>query len=255
MWFPEIRRFCPSTPVLLVGCKNDLRYMYRDEAYLSYFRDRSPFVRATRKSDLVMPDEARDVARELGLYYYETSVLTYYGVNEVFENAIRAALIARRQQRFWMTNLKKVQRPLLQAPFKPPPPMKPEALVVTGSYSDHMHQLYLGRAHTDIVLVVGSVGFPAHRFVLAACSRAFYRLLAADLMARSTSDSSMVSSLGDFADDTECLVRAEQKTCKRRASCQALPSARELDHPAFHCIRYRHLVILRYYGSSCYQVQ
>lgn len=55
-----------------------------------------------------MPDEARDVARELGLYYYETSVLTYYGVNEVFENAIRAALIARRQQRFWMTNLKKV---------------------------------------------------------------------------------------------------------------------------------------------------
>lgn len=114
MWYPEIRRFCPSTPVLLVGCKNDLRYMYRDEAYLSYFRDRSPFVRATRKSDLVMPDEARNVARELGLFYYETSVLTYYGVNEVFENAIRAALIARRAQRFWMTNLKKVQRPLLQ---------------------------------------------------------------------------------------------------------------------------------------------
>lgn len=56
-------------------------------------------------------------------------------------------------------------------------------------------------------------------------------------MARSTSDSSMVSSLGDFADETECLVRAEQKTCKRRASCQALPTARDLDHPAFQCIR------------------
>lgn len=191
-------------------CKNDLRYMYRDEAYLSYFRDRSPFVRATRKSDLVMPDEARDVARELGLYYYETSVLTYYGVNEVFENAIRAALIARRQQRFWMTNLKKVQRPLLQAPFKPPPPMKPEVLIIAGAFADHMQQLYINRAHTDVVLVVGSVGFPAHRFVLAAVSRAFYRLLAADLMARSTSDSSMVSSLGDFADETEYLVRAEQ---------------------------------------------
>jgi len=70
--------------------------------------------RPTRKSDLVMPDQARAIAKELGVYYYETSVLTYYGVNEVFENAIRAALIARRQQRFWMTNLKKVQRPLLQ---------------------------------------------------------------------------------------------------------------------------------------------
>lgn len=46
-----------------------------------------------------------------------------------------------------------------------------------------------------------------------------------------------VSSLGDFADETECLVRAEQKTCKRRASCQALPTARELEHPAFQCIR------------------
>ena len=71
-------------------------------------------IRATRKSDLVMPDQARAVARELGVFYYEASVFTYYGVNEVFENSIRAALIARRQQRFWMTNLKRVQRPLLQ---------------------------------------------------------------------------------------------------------------------------------------------
>jgi hypothetical protein len=80
--------------------------MYRDETYLSYFGDRSPFVRAARKSDLVMPDEARAVAKELGIAYYETSVFTYFGVNEVFENAIRAALIARRQQRFWMTNVR-----------------------------------------------------------------------------------------------------------------------------------------------------
>lgn len=72
------------------------------------------FCRPVRKNDLVMPDEARVVAREFGIHYYETSVLTYYGVNEVFENAIRAALISRRRQRFWMTNLKKVQRPLLQ---------------------------------------------------------------------------------------------------------------------------------------------
>jgi len=66
-----------------------------------------------------MPDQARAIAKELGVYYYETSVLTYYGVNEVFENAIRAALIARRQQRFWITNLKKVQRPLLQVSWTP----------------------------------------------------------------------------------------------------------------------------------------
>ncbi|XP_018334218.1 rho-related BTB domain-containing protein 1 [Agrilus planipennis] len=240
MWYPEIRRFCPNTPVLLVGCKNDLRFMYRDEAYLSFFRDRSPFVRATRKSDLVMPDEARDVARELGLYYYETSVLTYYGVNEVFENAIRAALIARRQQRFWQTNLKKVQRPLLQAPFKPPPPPKPEIKVGDSDYGDHLRYLWINRSHTDLVLVAGSVGFPVHRFVVASASPAFYRLLALELNAditRSTSDSSMVSSLGDFSDDTESLIRAEQRIWKRRASCQTLPPGRDLNHPAFQSIR------------------
>lgn len=74
--------------------------------------------RAARKSDLVMPDEARAVAKELDIAYYESSVFTYFGVNEVFENAIRAALFARRHQRFWMTNLKRVQRPLLQVKHK-----------------------------------------------------------------------------------------------------------------------------------------
>ncbi|KAK2710211.1 hypothetical protein QYM36_013771 [Artemia franciscana] len=46
VWYPEIKKFCPNTPILLVGCKNDLRFMYKDDAYLSYFRDRSPFVRS-----------------------------------------------------------------------------------------------------------------------------------------------------------------------------------------------------------------
>lgn len=61
-----------------------------------------------------MPCDARAVALQLGIAYYETSVFTYFGVNEVFENAIRAALIQRRHQRFWMTNLKRVKRPILQ---------------------------------------------------------------------------------------------------------------------------------------------
>ena len=61
-----------------------------------------------------MPEKARAVARDLGLPYYETSALTYYGIDAVFENAIRAALCARRNQRFWVTGLKKVMRPALQ---------------------------------------------------------------------------------------------------------------------------------------------
>ncbi|KAJ4449671.1 hypothetical protein ANN_01075 [Periplaneta americana] len=241
MWYPEIRRFCPQTPVLLVGCKNDLRYMYRDETYLSFFRDRSPFVRPTRKSDLVMPDQARAIAKELGIYYYETSVLTYYGVNEVFENAIRAALIARRQQRFWMTNLKKVQRPLLQAPFRPPKPPTPELHVAASTYAENMQSLWLQQAYTDVILVAGSVGFSAHRFILAAASPAFHRLLMMDLSselgARSSSESSMVSTfgeatMGEFNDDTEYLIRQSDNYFKpSRMGDSLCPIEQLLKHP------------------------
>nr|CAD7425155.1 unnamed protein product [Timema monikensis] len=263
MWYPEIRRFCPQTPILLVGCKSDLRYMYKDEAYLSFFRDRSPFVRPTRKSDLMMPDQARAIAKELGIHYYETSVLTYYGVNDVFENAIRAALIARRGQRFWMTNLKKVQRPLLQAPFLPPKPVPTELYIAGSTYTENMQTLWLTQTYTDIILVAGSVGFSAHRFMLAAASPAFHRLLTMDLNsdmgARSSSESSMVSTfgeatMGDFNDDTEYLIRQSDnyfkpsrvwEQLKRRSSCQVLSTesnkkigvSKDLNHPAFQTIR------------------
>ncbi|XP_011871192.1 PREDICTED: rho-related BTB domain-containing protein 1 isoform X3 [Vollenhovia emeryi] len=241
MWYPEIRRFCPQTPVLLVGCKNDLRYMYRDETYLSYFRDRSPFVRATRKSDLVMPDQARAVARELGVCYYETSVFTYYGVNEVFENSIRAALIARRQQRFWMTNLKRVQRPLLQSPFCPPKPVPPKVCLAASTYEDNMKSLWTRPVHTDVTLIASNCTFSVHRCLLAAASPAFHRLfsmeLAQELTPRSSSESSMV-----YASS----IRVWEQL-KRRSSFQVLPTldnqrksnsaTRELNHPAFQNIR------------------
>ena len=70
------------------------------------------------------------MARELGAPYYETSVYTFFGVEELFENAVRAALcsrwihsqkyfhqnslLLRRTKRFWKTNLKSVCRPLMQ---------------------------------------------------------------------------------------------------------------------------------------------
>ncbi|XP_068625544.1 rho-related BTB domain-containing protein 1 [Battus philenor] len=265
MWYPEIRRFCPNTPVLLVGCKNDLRYMYRDETYLNYCKDRSPFIRAPRKSDLVMPDQGRALAHEFGIYYYETSVFTYYGVNEVFENAIRAALIARRQQRFWMTNLKRVQRPLLQAPFRPPRPMEPEVVTVNSVYLENMTTLLRQQYFSDMVIICGAKGFPVHRFMMAAACEAFHRLLTTDCvslsteLARSSSESSMVSSMGeattgDFNEDTEYLIRQDQAKqmrvwdqIKRRSSCQILPLSdnckkppdlyREVNHPAINSIR------------------
>lgn len=70
--------------------------------------------------------------------------------------------------------------------------------------------------YSDLVIIAGSVRFSVHRFMLAAGSQAFYRLLNidfTDMGARSSSESSMVSStFGDnstaeFNEDTEYLIR------------------------------------------------
>lgn len=45
VWYPEIRRFCPNTPIVLVGCKNDLRYLFKDDKFQNLCRERSPFFR------------------------------------------------------------------------------------------------------------------------------------------------------------------------------------------------------------------
>ncbi|KAK2710218.1 rho-related BTB domain-containing protein 1-like isoform X2 [Artemia franciscana] len=259
VWYPEIKKFCPNTPILLVGCKNDLRFMYKDDAYLSYFRDRSPFVRPTRECDLVMPDQARSIASDIGLPYYETSVMTYYGVNELFENAIRAALCSRRQHRFWMANLKRVQRPILQAPFCPPRPKLPNITISPTHFYEDVANMYARQSFTDVVFIVGGVGLPAHRFYLASASTSFYKLLVGtdsslELGTRSSSDSSMVSSVGEaslsgFGDETEPLIlhdynsKRHREHFKRRSSYPIPPLEtrwpsyfRELNHPAFQTI-------------------
>ena len=57
------------------------------------------------------------MAKEVGaVAYYETSVLEYYGINQVFINVTRAALVNRREKHFWnlLGNLKHISRPLCQ---------------------------------------------------------------------------------------------------------------------------------------------
>ena len=60
-----------------------------------------------KKEDILFPWEGREVANELKLPYYETSCVTGDGVEDLFTNALRAALLTRR--RFWRSHLKSVQ--------------------------------------------------------------------------------------------------------------------------------------------------
>jgi len=234
MWYHQIKRFCPHTPIILVGCKNDVRFMYQDSEYLNYCRDRSPLVRQVRENDIVMPEKARAVARELGLPYYETSVLTYYGIDEVFENAIRAALCARRNQRFWVTGLKKVMQPALQEPFCPPKQDLPTVSIQKSCYSDDLSTMSQDQYFTDVIFLCGNVGFSAHRFLLAASSPLLMKIFTTDFSqqeqssTRSNSETSLLSLSHagsntlylDFfnVDDTEYLLPGSESSSPARGT-------------------------------------
>jgi len=273
IWYPEIRRFCPDTPVVLVGCKNDLRYMCMDETYINYCKDRSPFIRATRESDLVLPEHGRAVASDLGVDYFETSVLTYYGVDQLFENAIRVALIARRKK-FWMSNLKRVSRPLLQAPFCPPKPSPPDLFVTPSTFAENMAALLSSQWHTDTIFLAGSVGFSAHKAILASASDLLYQLLTMhmsdDAGGRCSSDDSLAAGVDEA--DTECLLSScalNLITGKGREAESAEPGrpvwraptiaqvgqSRQLNHPAFQSVSIQQCEGLDLSGQPSLSVQ
>lgn len=85
-----------------------------------------------------MPEQGRAAAKEIGAFYYETSVLTRFGVEETFQNAVRAALCRRRQGRLWSGHFQYVKFPQVQPPFLPPKPSVPLVRLLPSSYVDQM---------------------------------------------------------------------------------------------------------------------
>ncbi|XP_066488651.1 rho-related BTB domain-containing protein 2-like [Tiliqua scincoides] len=180
MWHPEIKHFCPRTPIVLVGCQLDLRYADLEAVN----RARRPLAKPIKPSDILPPECGHEVAKELGVPYYETSVVAQFGIKDVFDNAIRAALISRRHLQFWKSHLKKMQRPLLQAPFlppKPPPPIIhiPEPAANEGRGPD---ALFREPLCADVVFCLqGGHRVFAHRIYLATSCSKFYDLFTLDL--------------------------------------------------------------------------
>ena len=75
-WYPEVRDFGgPHVPILLVGCKSDLRD-------------------GSHPAPCVVPrEEAETVAYKIGARgYYECSSFRVKGLSEVIEDAARASL-------------------------------------------------------------------------------------------------------------------------------------------------------------------
>lgn len=81
-WIPEIRHYCPDTPIVLVGTKQDLR---EDVELLTRLREKnlSP----------VTSHEAQDLSNQIKAFkYVECSAVTQKGIKSVFDEAIRAVV-------------------------------------------------------------------------------------------------------------------------------------------------------------------
>ncbi|XP_025978085.2 rho-related BTB domain-containing protein 2 isoform X3 [Dromaius novaehollandiae] len=180
MWYPEIKHFCPRAPVILVGCQLDLRYADLEAVN----RARRPLARPIKPNEILPPEKGREVAKELGIPYYETSVVAQFGIKDVFDNAIRAALISRRHLQFWKSHLRNVQRPLLQAPFLPPKPPPPIIIVPDPPSNNEERPAHLleDPLCADVILVLQEkIKIYAHKIYLSTSSSKFYDLFLMDL--------------------------------------------------------------------------
>lgn len=81
-WIPEIRHYCPDTPVVLVGTKLDIR----EEEYHRHKH-------LPKNNEFVMCQEGQNLANRLrAVSYVECSSKTQEGLNKVFEEAVKAVI-------------------------------------------------------------------------------------------------------------------------------------------------------------------
>ncbi|KAJ3286496.1 GTP-binding protein Rho1 [Rhizoclosmatium sp. JEL0117] len=81
-WIAEVAHYCPKVPIILVGCKKDVRH---DPRVIEELRrlGQSP----------VTEQQGAEVARKIGAFrYVECSARTFEGVDMVFDQAARAAI-------------------------------------------------------------------------------------------------------------------------------------------------------------------
>ncbi|XP_029895496.1 rho-related GTP-binding protein RhoF-like isoform X1 [Aquila chrysaetos chrysaetos] len=89
-WYPEVNHFCKGVPVLLVGCKTDLR---QDRAVLRKLQE--------RRLEHITYQQGEAMARQVhAVSYLECSARYRENVGDIFAEACSAAIsAARRNQR------------------------------------------------------------------------------------------------------------------------------------------------------------
>lgn len=80
-WYPEVLHFCPTTPLMLVGLKSDLR---TKRACIDLLK--------TQGLTPVTQEQGENVARQMGATYVECSSKEMLGVHEIFDLAVDTAV-------------------------------------------------------------------------------------------------------------------------------------------------------------------
>ena len=80
-WYPEVLHFCPTTPLILVGLKSDLRTKRTCIDLLK-----------TQGLTPVTPEQGQAVADRMGATYVECSSKEMRGVDQVFEMAVNIVI-------------------------------------------------------------------------------------------------------------------------------------------------------------------
>ena len=76
-WYPEVLHFLPSTPIILIGLKSDLRH---NKTCIDLLRSQG--------LTPVTEQQAQAVAKKMGAKYRECSSKEWVGVEEIFDMAI-----------------------------------------------------------------------------------------------------------------------------------------------------------------------
>ncbi|TVY55916.1 GTP-binding protein rhoA [Lachnellula cervina] len=107
-WISEVLHFCSGLPIILVGCKKDLRYDQKtiEELHKTSQKPvtpeqvRLPSPAAIDNLEQINPTgQGEEVRKKIGAYkYLECSAKTNEGVREVFEHATRAALLTKKKK-------------------------------------------------------------------------------------------------------------------------------------------------------------
>lgn len=102
-WIDEVRRHCgPSVPVILVGCKSDLRPPHANTSTGLGNPESSTSSSPQIGGDAayVTTEQGRRIAQQIGAREYrECSALKAEGVDDVFEAATRASMLIRDNMR------------------------------------------------------------------------------------------------------------------------------------------------------------